>query len=186
MRFIKIYIILLFIISNFFLAGSTSIFELSLQELSLSAEKIVQARVTAVVSKWNKDSSAIFTYIRMNIVDDLIGGDKDNEIIIRQPGGIVGNTSLFVEGISNYIIGEEDVLFLLKDKIDKGTFRTLGMYQGKYKIFIDNKNVKRVKQDNSNTARFYRRRGRGSYLETGNNKTLDDFKSSILQYINTK
>jgi len=182
MKVQKFYIIPLLIVLNSFFVNSTSMFELSLQALITGADKIVQVKVTDVISQWDKDSSVIFTYVRMNIVDDLIGADENNEITIIQPGGIVGNTSLHVEGVSQYNVGEEDVLFLFQDKRNKETFQTLGMYQGKYKIFMDNNNVKRVKQDNSASVEQYKKKGRG-YVETGNNKTLDDFKNSILQYV---
>ena len=91
---------------------ATTMYELSLQDLSTGSEMVVQAKVTAIVKQWDKDSSVIFTYIRMNIIDDLIGDDEDNEIIIKQPGGTIGYTTLHVEGTSTYKVGEENMLFL--------------------------------------------------------------------------
>ena len=166
-------------------AYATTLFELSLQDLSVGAEMIVQAKVTAVVKQWNKDSSIIYTYIRMNITDDLIGDEEDNEIIVKQPGGKIGNTTLFVEGTSQYTVGEDNVVFLFQDSENLTAFQTLGMYQGKYELYVDATGVTRVRQDTSSGVRLLSKDAART-AETGDDLTLDEFKTQVLEYINGK
>ena len=182
----KITIILfLTLFLNLSASRATTLFELSLQDLSTGAEMIVQAKVTAIVKQWNKDSTIIYTYIRMNIIDDLIGDDEDNEIIIKQPGGKIGSTTLFVEGTSSYTVGEETMMFLFTDPENLSAFQSLGMYQGKYLIYIDEVGVKRVRQDTVSGVRMIGKDPRKT-IETGDDLTLDEFKAQVLTYINGK
>ena len=168
-----------------FSVHATTMYELSLQNLSTGSEMVVQAKVTAIVKQWDKDSSVIFTYIRMNIIDDLIGDDEDNEIIIKQPGGTIGYTTLHVEGTSTYKVGEENMLFLFTDPVNLSAFQTLGMYQGKYMIYDDGTGTKRVRQDNASDVRLISKNNNQA-VETGDDLTLDEFKIKVLEYINAK
>lgn len=172
-------LIVLFIFSK---VQSTTMFELALEDLATGSEKVVQATVTKIVTKWDKNEEVIYTYIRMNIVDDLIGDDEDNEIIIKQPGGTIGDISLAVEGTTKYSEGEENILFLFTDPDNLAAFQTLGMYQGKYIIYTDSSGVRRVTQDTNGHVTLIRKNGRES-LETGDNYTLNDFKTKVLDYI---
>lgn len=187
MKQLKInYRIFIYLIVIYSISFSTSMFEVGLQELATTSQKIVQGQVTDVVTRWNKDSSVIYTYIRMNIKDDLIGADEDNEIIIKQVGGQIGLSTLQVEGTTHYSAGEENVLFLFQDPENLACFQTLGMYQGKYNIYTDESGVKRVTQDTSVAVTLYKSRNDSSAIETGNNFTLDDFKNSVINYVNEK
>ncbi len=177
---------LIFLVSLFSIVHSTSMFEVGLQELATTSQKIVQGQVTDVVTRWNKDSTVIYTYIRMNIEDDLIGADEDNEIIIKQVGGQMGLKTLQVEGTTHYQAGEENVLFLFQDPENLACFQTLGMYQGKYNIYTDANGVQRVTQDTTVAVTLYRSRGDTSAVETGNNFTLEEFKTSVINYANEK
>lgn len=171
-------IIMMFVITQGIQA--TTMFALDLRELSSNAEMIVQAKVTAIVTQWNKDSTAIFTYIRANIIDDMIGDDEDNEIIIMQPGGHIGTLILAVDGTTTYSVGEENVLFLNKDANKPNTYMTMGMFQGKYTIYTDHNNQRRVVRQPSGRATLYRKTM--DDIETGDNYVLDDFKNKIIKY----
>lgn len=178
--------VLLFLALFFgFSVQATTMYELSLSDLSTGSEMVVQAKVTAIVKQWDKDSSIIYTYIRMNIIDDLIGDDEDNEIIIKQPGGTIGYTTLYVEGTSTYKVGEENMLFLFTDPVNLSAFQTLGMYQGKYLIYDDGTGTKRVRQDSASEVRLISRNNNQTD-EKGNDLTLDEFKIKVLEYINAR
>lgn len=165
------------------LPAATTMFELGLADLSTGSAKIVQARVTAVVPQWSPDSGAIFTYVRMNIVDDLIGADEDNEIIIKQVGGKVGTVEMHVEGASLYKAGEESVIFLFPDVQNPSTWQTLGMFQGRYRIYTGSDGAARVSRDSSGEATLLRKSALGT-VETGNTLPLADFKARVIEYRN--
>ncbi|MBD3393529.1 MAG: hypothetical protein GF418_15450 [Chitinivibrionales bacterium] len=163
---------------------ATEMFMVGLEQLATQAEEIVQARVTAVVMQWNKDSTMINTYIRANIVDDLLGPDEDHEIIIAQPGGRISGRTLHVCGVANYSVGENNMLFLFKDPKNPASYQTIGMYQGKYRIYTGTDQVERVAQDDAHGVTLHKRAADGDSLETGNNLTLEEFKQRILKYRN--
>ncbi len=162
---------------------ATTMYELSLKNLSTGSDMVVQAKVTAVVKQWNPQKNMIYTYVRMNIRDDLIGDDEDKEIIIKLAGGQIGQTKLFVEGMANYKVGEENMLFLFTDPKNLKAFQTLGMYQGKYELYLDENNVTRVRQSSSGHVKLVSRE-KGP-IEKGNDLTLQEFKTKVLQYIHS-
>ncbi|MFH0919850.1 MAG: hypothetical protein V1913_05760 [Fibrobacterota bacterium] len=164
------------------LAYPTSMFVVGLPELSTASEVIVQAKVTAIVPQFNRDSTQIVTYIRMNINDDLLGDKEDNEIIIRQPGGTLGSKMMAVEGTTTYRVGDNNVLFLRRDLENNSTFQTLGLYQGKYRIFTDASNVQRVAQEVNGKVILYKSAAGTGPVETGNNLPLNEFKTKVLSY----
>jgi len=163
------------------LAAATSMFKLDLEDLSVSAEKVVQAEVTDIVTQWDKEGKMLFTYIRMNILDDFIGEDEDNEIIIKMVGGQDGTNILDVDGNPVYTVGEENVLFLFNEPSNYTISQTLGMYQGKYRIFRDESGVLRVVQEpkDKNVTLLKRKMKSGS---SGNNLTLEEFKQTVLMH----
>lgn len=163
-------------------AMATSMYAVALRDLSLSSEKIVQAKVTSIVTQWNRDSTQIVTYVRMIINDDLIGADEDNEIIIRQPGGKLGATTMAIEGTTTYRVGDANIMFLRADPSITGAYQTLGLYQGRYKITTDASGVQRVMQEVNGKVILYKSAGTTGAVETGNNLALDEFKSKVLTY----
>jgi hypothetical protein len=163
-----------------FSTQATTMNQIGIRNLAQGAEKIVQAKVTAVVTQWNNNQTVIYTYVRMNIVDDLITGDQDREIIIKQPGGTIGTLTLAVSGTSRYQVGEENVLFLTKDLWTPSTFQTMGMFQGKYKVILDTSNVQRVTIDTTQINTLYKK-SPNALVEAGNMMTLNDFKKMVVQ-----
>ncbi len=166
---------------------ATSMFELELKELATGSQQVVQAKVTAVVPQWENNQTVINTYVRLNIIDDLIGDDEDNEIIVKIPGGRIGTTELRVEGTATYNVGEENVLFLFRDVENRTIYQTLGMYQGKYSVYADGKGIRRVARDTTGTgAALFKRAGAADIAETGDHLSLEDFKKTVIQYIKSE
>jgi len=164
--------------------SATTMFQVGLEQLAIESEQIVHAEVTAIITKWDKDSSIIQTYVRMNIKDDLIGNDEDNEIIIKLIGGNIGTMKLTVEGSTTYKVGEENILFLYQDPNNSATYQTIGMYQGKYTVYRDSEETARVAQDSSQSVALVKRLADPDILETGNKMRLDEFKALIKSYRN--
>ncbi|MBL8028778.1 MAG: hypothetical protein JNL74_20300 [Fibrobacteres bacterium] len=164
---------------------ATSMFLVPLRDLAISSDKIVEAKVTSIVTKWNSDSTQIVTYIRMNITDDLIGADEDNEIIVMQPGGKVGNVTMAMEGTTIYKLGDNNIVFLRRDPMNASAWQTLGLYQGKYRIFTDASRVQRVAQDVSGKVILYKTMSGDTTAatnETGNNLSVIEFKDKVINY----
>lgn len=165
-------------------SAATTVFELALQDLATGSEKIVQAQVMSVVTQWDKEDAAIYTYIKLKIIDDFIGSGENNEIVIRQRGGKLNGKSFAVKGACQYSIGTEMVLFLFADNKNPADYQTVGMYQGKYNIYTDATGTKRVRRDNVSGVRLLSK-NEDQTVQTGNDLTLDSFKSSVLHFINS-
>ena len=164
---------------------ATSMFQVGLPALSRESEQIVQATVTEIVVRWNKDSTQIETFVRMNIDEDLVADGEDNEIIIKQIGGTIGGFKLEVQGNTPFRPGEENVLFLFQDPMNNAAYQTIGMYQGKYQIFTTPAGVQTVSQDTTANVKLYKRAAAPDVIETGNDMNLEDFKNKILTYRNS-
>ena len=135
------------------------------------------------VTRWNRDSTAILTYVRMNIDESLCGENADNEIIIQQIGGQVGTRSLKVLGTTTYKVGDENILFLFKDPTNTTVYQTVGLYQGKYRIFTDSRSVQRVAQDIDGKVILCKSSADAGVIETGNNLSLEEFKAKVKTYL---
>jgi hypothetical protein len=161
----------------------TTMFAVGLKDLTLTAGKIVQTKVTGIVTQWTSDSTQIVSYIRMNIVDDMISNEEDNEIIVKQPGGKMGAQTMMVEGTTTYKVGDENIVFLRPDYVNNAAYQTIGLYQGKYRIFTDASGIRRVAQDVNGKVILMKSQADGAgVVETGNNLPLGEFKSKVLQY----
>lgn len=166
---------------------STSMMMVGLEELSSDAEKILQVYVTDTEVRWNKDSTSIVTYIRANVDEDVVGEGNDNEFIIKQYGGRIGTLNLAIEGYTAYKTGDEAILFLFKDPENQACYQTMGMYQGKYKIYNEN-GVKKVARDNPTNVLLFKAAADGTLEPTTdttgtyNNTELDQFKSLVRDF----
>ena len=115
--------------------NATMVKKLSEDELTNQAESIVIGTCTSVRSEWNEEGTKIFTYITISAEISLKGDQSPQEIIIKQPGGEVGEIGMHVDGVSVFEKGEEVILFL--EKGPKGFHRPLGLFQGKFSIETD-------------------------------------------------
>lgn len=176
----KRHLIIVCILGLYAVVQATTILELGIGDLVERSEKIVQAEVSAIVTRWNRDSSLIETFVRLNVIDDMTGDEEGEEIIIVQPGGTIGTVTLTVEGTPAYTVGENVILFLYQDVLNRTVYRTTGMYQGKYGIYSDAEAVTRLSRDSSD-ANLVAIEGRevSETLESGNGYTVDEFKAVV-------
>lgn len=111
--------------------------KLSLEELVNQADWIVVGTVTSQKSDWNTEHSQIHTQVTVAIEEWVKGEPRDNEIIIKIPGGQVGEVSQMVGGSANFRIGEKVLVFLQTQ--DDDTISVVGGMQGK--LVIENGKV---------------------------------------------
>src|SRR5437867_10443567 len=110
-------------------AGATMVERLSLEQLVERSERIVQGRCERTWSDWDAKHQSIWTHWEIQVTEPIKGGPV-TKLVISEPGGIVGDVGMLVEGVPHYEPGEEIVLFLYKTPI--GYWRSRGLGQGKY------------------------------------------------------
>ena len=124
--------IVLFVWSIPLTARGTAVRKLSEEDMVNQAGTILTGTVTSIKSEWNEERTKIFTYITITPNNFLKRNGTTQEIVIKQPGGEVGDIGMLVEGASVYEEGEEVLLFLRRGR--KGFHRTVGLSQGKFSI----------------------------------------------------
>jgi hypothetical protein len=105
-------------LGTMFLAGVTltaasTFLKVDIPTLRRMSESVIQARVTNVQSAWNDEGSAIFTYVTLQVTGRLHGTSAD-ELVVRVPGGTVGDFTSEMEGAPRFQEGDEIVAFIAR------------------------------------------------------------------------
>ena len=107
-----------FALGAMFLAGVTmtaasTFLKVDIPTLKRMSESVIQARVTNVQSAWNDEGSAIFTFVTLQVTGRLHGTSTD-ELVVRVPGGTVGDFTSEMEGAPRFQEGDEIVAFIAR------------------------------------------------------------------------
>jgi hypothetical protein len=102
-----------------------------LPELSRHADAVIRGTVVKQQSRWSGDGMRIFTDVEIR-VEERIAGQTPEVVIVRQPGGIVGDIGQRVAGLASFEPGEEVVVFL--EARPRAVYLVAGMSQGKYRV----------------------------------------------------
>jgi len=98
---------------------------LDLAALTAGADRIVVADVLSVQAAWDGAHRGIHTTVAI-VVRESWKGDApvSGQLVIRQPGGTVGDIEMTVRGMPVFVPGERSLLFLHRSQV-------VGMAQGK-------------------------------------------------------
>ncbi len=106
--------------------------------VALDQEQLAEMSVAAVAGSVVEISSGreavdggIRTDIRID-VEDVLFGDVDDVVVVREMGGRVGDMEEWTYGTPVYRMGERVVVFLSEN--DDGTYRTTSMALGKFEV----------------------------------------------------
>ncbi len=112
-------------------ANAGSLRALDLEELNQNSSVVLEGIVLEIESLW--EGQLIFTDVHVG-VDRCFKGDCESEVlIVRVLGGAVDDLEMRVQGVSQYRLGEQVLLFLNPLK-QSNRLRTVGMFQGKFQI----------------------------------------------------
>jgi hypothetical protein len=118
--------------------------ETDLAQRSLVIVRGVVAEQTAV--RFNRE---IWTDVRVRIEKLVRGQVQGDEVLVRQPGGVLGGLGMKVVGAARFRSGERVLLFL---QPIAGGFFCVGLAQGKYDVFRDAKGAVRVRRSMEGVA----------------------------------
>jgi hypothetical protein len=133
--------IITFILSAFL--GINSVMALMIKmttpELTKQAKAIIRGKVTDMRSEWDPERRFIWTLVTIS-VSKCIKGDTlpGEEVIVKIPGGVVGQIGQVTEDTPIFKRGE-DVLLFISPEVYRGekVFRVNGNFQGKHTIKND-------------------------------------------------
>ncbi len=105
---------------------------MDLQDLSVAADTIVVAQVSAAQGSWNSEHTAITTRVQL-VVEQVVAGDASvGNMTLTLPGGKVGETLQTVTDTPEFAAGERVLLFL--QHMPDGSLAVVGGPQGKMAI----------------------------------------------------
>jgi hypothetical protein len=119
------------------LAGAstaTTLIPMSVEELTRAADTVVEATATNSWSQWNPQHTMIVTYTRFTVLKTLKGAPPA-EILVKQPGGMVGSDGTKVPGVRHFLVGETALLFLEPSRNNDGTQLVVGLVQGNFRVY---------------------------------------------------
>jgi hypothetical protein len=111
-------------------AGATTLLALDVPALTKSSQAVARARVVSVEARWTKDGGRIMTDVVLDVTETWKGAPA-KQIVVMQPGGIVGEVGQQVHGTARFTVGEDVVVFL-EPRGDR--YLLTGMLQGKFKV----------------------------------------------------
>jgi len=117
---------------------STTLYPLSLEQLSQASSAVVRGRVVSQESRWNSARTTIVTYTTI-AVEQTLKGLPPGTLVIEQPGGAVGNIRVRVPGTMAFESQARYFLFLEPAMEGSPSYRLVGMVQGAYRVFRDSR-----------------------------------------------
>lgn len=95
------------------LTAASTFLKVDIPTLKKMSESVVHAKVVDVQSAWNDEGSAIFTYVTLEVKGRLHGA-SDNQLVVRVPGGTVGDFTSEMEGAPVFHQGDHVVAFIAR------------------------------------------------------------------------
>lgn len=84
---------------------------MSMEEMTTRSPLVVRGTVHRVDTQWAEGKTKIWTYSEV-VVQETIKGAARTSVLVKQPGGVIGNIGEKVSGAAVFTPGEEVVLFL--------------------------------------------------------------------------
>ncbi len=117
-------------------AFSTSIEQLTFKQLAVQSEMVFDGEVIAVESSWNAARTSIATVVDFRINQIVSGSYPAETLTLSFMGGVVGETTMYVEAMQYPELGERGVYFVESTTV-KMVNPLLGWSQGHFKVEKD-------------------------------------------------
>lgn len=144
-HFITIYT---FLIAVFLLPESyTQSLQSDIRKLSEGSDLIVTGKVIEQKSQWNSDKSKIYTNVTIQVDEFLKGDNSQSRIVIKNPGGEVGNVGETYSHMPTFK-NEEDVLVFVKRSNKDQSLIVFQGDAGKMTLYENNKTGEKITAQN--------------------------------------
>jgi hypothetical protein len=125
--------------------------------LTASSEAVLHARVVARESRWGaggESSGLIFTRVTLQPIEWWKGTGTPAPVVLRVPGGTVGELTQTVDGVASFSPREEVVVFLHKLGEESGTavYAVERLALGKFSVGGPSGGSARAVRDRSHVA----------------------------------
>jgi hypothetical protein len=162
---------------------------MTLEDLASQSQSVVHGKVARTWSAWDSSQQVIWTHYEVEVSDSL-KGPAQSKLVLSEPGGTVGETSMLIAGTPVYEVGEEIVLFTEATPI--GYARTCGWGQGKFKVSTAQDGTRKVVAWGQAAVELVESSRKQSApgetrtaLQTLNGMGIDEFKARVRTLIAT-
>lgn len=94
-------------------AAATVVIAQTFEEMARQSPVIVRASIGQVQSAWAPNEKTIETWVEVQVTETLKGKVRSGAtLVVRNPGGVVGNMGAHVSGAPKFTPGEDTLLFL--------------------------------------------------------------------------
>ncbi len=146
-------------------AAATVVIAQTMEELARSSPLVARARVHQVQSSWNDKHTTIETWAEVELVDVLKGtAPVGTTLLIRNPGGVVGDIGAYAAGAPQFATGEDTLLFLEPARDDSNIWLVSALAAGKVTFAKTSLGDIRAKRDLRGIT-FYQRPNAGKLHE---------------------
>ncbi len=170
------------------LVFATTLQKLSLDEMTRASNRIVQAKCLSVESRM--EEGQVFTLATFEVTQTLAGeettprspeasGRGTRTVVVRQPGGRVGNLHAVVPGAPLLAPGEEAILFLERDPNARDAFMVVGLSQGHMRILKEPATGRRQVRQSTLGAGVYDPQTKRVRPGTARHMPLEEFKREL-------
>jgi hypothetical protein len=101
------------LVAGISLTAASTFLKVDIPTLKKMSESVVHAKVLDIQSAWNDERSAIFTYVTLEVKGRLLGNAQD-KLVVRVPGGTVGDFTSEMEGAPQFHKGDHIVAFIAR------------------------------------------------------------------------
>ena len=111
--------------------GEASYLTVSDDALAQSSAAAVRGRVVALSSSWDTAVDTLYTYVTLDVTRSWGLEGAPLQVVVKQLGGLVGDTALVIGGQAQFEVGEDVLVFLDVRPRDR-TLSVAGLEQGKW------------------------------------------------------
>jgi hypothetical protein len=117
--------------------SSAILMDMTKEELIANCDDIIIGRVKSIESKWNDERNFIYTYVSVEIQEQMKGESLGTVCTLQIQGGTIGDTSLWVEDMPVFVDGSNILLHIFMK--DNGYPDVYGACTGL--LIIENNNI---------------------------------------------
>lgn len=115
-------------------ARATIMLEMDLPQIVGQSDAIFVGKAIRTRSQWGTDGKRIMTDTTFKVQQGILGVASGATVVVRRPGGVVGEIGMKIAGTPEFKKGDEVLVFT---STVKGHRFVVGMQQGVYRVFLD-------------------------------------------------
>jgi hypothetical protein len=131
-----------FILSYAGLANATTVVVPEDKDLVISARAIITGRIIDISCGMDSSHNMVYTYVKVRVNEVIKGSITTREIVLKEPGGQIGDHYSVVPGSPQFNRGDDVLLYL--DTWFDGSLRVHQMFLGQFSIVTDPKSGRRT------------------------------------------